>query len=898
MNELRDRRVALERRFLRPDRVPLDPDIASAPTGPATWARAIALGRLPASFADDPQRRFRVSRRVAFEFPELRDRLSYGIGEGAEFLAPVPCERQAARLLCSDPAGMLEAEAHARALLDALVGFGLDVRPRVIAWRISGCAIERPEAGAPPLGDLATLVTWLSTLMRRLTGRSLDPPHPHRRFEHVRELLEWSHRRARALDLRVPADLGPLGPLAGKRLGELPDPFTPWLQLIETGYWLVAAGRSTIELAAPFPAPDRPRLDKRGRPDIKRRSRARVVWSDTLDQLRLACMRGDVGAYATLRAACADTSEPGGAPLIHYGVFGGLGLLDAMLADDPRLDVDARDAEDRTPLMLAAGWSRGGPLGSGWRGGPVPLGSPRGDAIDAICRRLLDHGAERDAVDLRGWTALHWACCEGRADAIAPLLALGLRRDAVDHMGRTPLHVALCRAPVRASHPWVATVEALLAQGADADARDARGWTGLHYLAGSSFAPREIAELARLLRKQGAQPSRDRLGHSPATLRDGPPLRDPAFHPSTPVAAGPGAWPTPPHAREQERALLEHPDRLPLDALAVWADWLQSHGDLRGELVAAHVQAASIGRKRRRSAAAELERARLRIVPIGTQILGTIGQAEETQPGRWSATHARHRHGLLVRIDVYPRSASDLHTLATLADHEPLLSDLRLHLRQHIELMPLSLVLDELRTHTSFAGVRRLVLAGLPAELPALDHLATTFPRVRELRLIGAGKLDSLSLAWPGLQLLRLRHGDNSEWTRGGSHIELELPDLRELDLALPIGSRTSEHELDGFRRLLTQLGPTLTHLRLSPVAAETITALLDHPPPGLRTLLLDRMRGQALEQLALRVLPTCPTWLRNLDTLELGVTELVRAQRDIELDTIRTMVPIARLRP
>jgi uncharacterized protein (TIGR02996 family) len=891
MSELRDRRAALERRFLRPDRVPLDPDIASAPTGPATWARAIALGRLPASFADDPQRRFRASRRVAFEFPELRDRLSYGLGEGAEFLAPVPCERQAARLLCSDPAGMLEAEVHARVLFDALVGFGLDARPRVIAWRISGCAIERPEAGGPPLGELATTVAWLRELMQRLTGRSLDPPHAHRRFEHVRELLEWSHRRARALDLRVPADLGPL---AGKRLGELPDPFTPWLRVIETGYWLLAASRRTIELAAPFPAPDRPRLDKRGRPDIKRRSRPRVVWSDTLDRLRLACMRGDVGAYATLRAACADTREPGGTPLIHYGVFGGLAPLDAMLADDPQLDVDARDAEGRTPLMLAAGWPRGGPLGSSWRGGPVPLGHPRGDAIAGICRWLLDHGAERDAVDLRGWTALHWACCEGRADAIARLVALGFRLEALDAMGRTPLHVALSRAPAQASHPWIASVEALLAQGADADARDDRGWTGLHYLASSNFGQREITELARLLRKHGAQPNRDRLGHSPATLRDGPSLRDPAFHASTPVAAGPGAWPAPPHAREQERALLENPDRLPLEALAVWADWLQSHGDPRGELVAAHVQAASIGRKRRRSAATDLERARLRIVPIGTQILCTIGHGEETQPGRWSTTHALYRHGLLVRVDVYPRSASELHTLATLAEHEPLLSDLRLH----CELMPLSLVLDELRTHASFAGVRRLVLAGLPAELPALDHLATTFTRVRELRLIGAGKLDRLSLAWPGLERLRLRHGDTSEWTRGGSHVELELPDLRELDLALPVGARTSEQELAGFRRLLTQLGPSLTTLRLSPVAAETISALLDHPPPSLRTLLLDRTRGQALEQLALRIVPTCPTWLRKLDALELGVTELVREQRAIELATIRAMVPVARLRP
>lgn len=884
MSERRDRRVELERRFLRPDRAPLDPDLARAPTGPDTWAQAIAMGRLPASFAEDPQRRFRVHHHtVVRQLPELADRLTTDVsGCGAHSLAPLPCDRQAARLLCSDPAGMLEAETHARALLDALAEFGVEARPRVIAWRIAGCAVELPHAEGPPLGELRRTVAWLRELMQRLTGRSLDAPHAHRRFEHVCELLEWSHRWSRALDLRVPAELGPL---AGRRLGELPDPFTPWLRVIENGYWLVATGRSTIELAAPFPAPDQPRLDKRGRPDIKRRASPRPVWSASLEQLRLACMRGDVRGYATLRRACADTREPGGAPLIHYGLYGGPELLDAMLAADPGLDVDARDDEDRTPLMLAAGWVREGPLGAREAERDVPLGRSR---VDETCRWLLAHGARVNAADLRGWTALHWACHEARADAVRVLIGRKAEREANDHVGRTPLHVALARGYPPDLQDVVATVETLIELGADADARDAQGWTGLHYLAVRWHGSPQ-AELARLLRRHGAQPSRDRLDRSPAALLNDTKRRDLAFDPRTPVAAGPGPWPPARHAVELERALTDDPDRVRLDALAVWADWLQSHGDARGERIAAHVQAASLGRKRRRSAAHALARMQLRDVPLADILYGT-----EIAPGRWfSFTASESRHGVLTRFGLPPWRDVDFSLLATLLDHEPLLSDLRLSCLR----MPLAALLVGARSLAPQPGVRRLVLASLPAELPALEPLASVFPRVRELRLIGAGKLDSLALAWPGLEVLRIRHGDTSEWTQGGSHFELELPELRELDLALPVGARTSEQELDGFRRLLAQLGFSLERLRLSPVDAHTMASLLAHPPPGLRRLVLDRVRGQALEQLANRVVPACPAWLAGLDEIELGVTAQVVEQRAVELATLHAMLPKLRVR-
>ena len=57
-----------------------------------------------------------------------------------------------------------------------------------------------------------------------------------------------------------------------------------------------------------------------------------------------------------------------------------------------------------------------------------------------ILYRLLENGADINAVDNDGLTPLHWACKLGNTGAIRRLLDAGASVHATDHSGNTPLH--------------------------------------------------------------------------------------------------------------------------------------------------------------------------------------------------------------------------------------------------------------------------------------------------------------------------------------------------------------------------------------------------------------------------------------------------------------------------
>jgi hypothetical protein len=894
-SELIRRMLALERRFLRPDRIALDVSILAARSGPEVWRRAIAAGCLPSSWADDPLRRFRATEAQVRRTPEPAAEAG-GAGR-ARWLSAVPIDRQAARLLASDPQGMIEAEQHARELITTLLPFTDTARPsevgaRRIVWWIAGCSVERPEAGGPPLAHLRAPIQRIRELMERLTGKWLEPPHPHVRFRLTHELLTWSHRWARALDLRIPDEFGLL---AGRRLGELDNPFEPWLKVIATGYspWLLTS--STIELAAGFPPPGGPRPDKRGRPGIARVSSPSTLWAERLSALRLDCMRGDPAWVDRRRRQVVETRDPGSAPLIHFGVYGGPAVLDVLAAHGPALDVDAVDDEGGTALMLAAGLPRRGPLGADPRELEVPSAASLGPASIAW---LLARGARLEVRDLRGWTALHWAAFECRRANIEVLVQRDAALEARDAFGRTPLLVALSDdTKARTFSALRETIEALLTAGADADARDDQGWTALHYLAARETAGRGLASS---LRRAGTQPSRDRLGRTPGDLdMSATSNRDPAFDPRTPVAAGPGPWPPRARATELERALTEDPDtagRAPVDTLAVWADWLQNHGDARGELLAAELGTHALGRKRRHVRLRELEQVWLRLQAIGDRGLRLADHRRMLGDPR---IEVRRVHGLVVRARVDPfRLAGSqagsiglaCQAVAALVEHEPLLVDLRLACPE-IDRWPT--LLASLRELGPAPQVRRLVLGDLPSEVPRVDVLAPVFPRARELRLIGRGKLDTLTLDWPGLEILRVRHGDTSEWGRGVSGFAITIDTLHTLDLGLPIGGRARDEEVAGFRSLIERAGPALRVLRLSPVAAEFLAVLIAAPmPAGLTSLVLERVRGRAIEQLVDHLARGAATHFDRLERFELSVTAAVFQQHRVELTMLRERLP------
>ena len=131
------------------------------------------------------------------------------------------------------------------------------------------------------------------------------------------------------------------------------------------------------------------------------------------------------------------------------------------------VDLDEREATGEAPLHVAAG---GGEAG--------------------IAQLLIASGADIEVRDDDGLTPLHKAAMSGIMRAIATgvqgsaadrqartavavaLIAVGANVDAKNQSGQTPLHFAV--------FGNVAVVEALIAGGAEIDSRDAKGLTPLH----------------------------------------------------------------------------------------------------------------------------------------------------------------------------------------------------------------------------------------------------------------------------------------------------------------------------------------------------------------------------------------------------------------------------------
>jgi ankyrin repeat protein len=112
---------------------------------------------------------------------------------------------------------------------------------------------------------------------------------------------------------------------------------------------------------------------------------------------------------------------------------------------------------------------------------PVADASMRGDKESV--RSLLKQGADVNAAQGDGMSALHWASQRGDAELVQMLVFAGANAGAVTRIGQyTPLHLA-------AGHGSTAAVEALLKAGADVKAKTTNtGATPLHLAAGAGNA--------------------------------------------------------------------------------------------------------------------------------------------------------------------------------------------------------------------------------------------------------------------------------------------------------------------------------------------------------------------------------------------------------------------------
>jgi ankyrin repeat protein len=114
--------------------------------------------------------------------------------------------------------------------------------------------------------------------------------------------------------------------------------------------------------------------------------------------------------------------------------------------------------------------------------GPTSLLDAAKTGTAAELSRALKEGADANAADADGTSALHWAAHGGSVDAVSALLAAGAAVDAENRYGVRPAYLA-------AENGDAATMRALLAAGADAHAVFAEGETLLMTAARTGDVP-------------------------------------------------------------------------------------------------------------------------------------------------------------------------------------------------------------------------------------------------------------------------------------------------------------------------------------------------------------------------------------------------------------------------
>ncbi|XP_018427152.1 PREDICTED: ankyrin repeat domain-containing protein 50-like [Nanorana parkeri] len=133
---------------------------------------------------------------------------------------------------------------------------------------------------------------------------------------------------------------------------------------------------------------------------------------------------------------------------------------------------DMMDNEGRSALLLAAAAAGG----------------------EQAVRVLMDRGLNENHQDLLGWTALHWAACEGRKNVCRTLIEGGAKLGIRDSEGNTPLLLA-------AQEGHTGCVELLINRGSPVDQRGSDHMTALCFAALGGHK-----STVKLLLKKGADP--------------------------------------------------------------------------------------------------------------------------------------------------------------------------------------------------------------------------------------------------------------------------------------------------------------------------------------------------------------------------------------------------------
>ncbi|CAH0713010.1 unnamed protein product, partial [Brenthis ino] len=238
--------------------------------------------------------------------------------------------------------------------------------------------------------------------------------------------------------------------------------------------------------------------------------------------LAVAALCGAGGACAALlleRGADVNKADRDKAtPLLVAAFEGHTEICEVLL--EAEADTEAADAAGRTALWAAAaaGHAAAARLLLFWGAcvdsmdaeGRTVLSTAAAQGNVEVVRQLLDRGLDEHHRDNSGWTPLHYAAFEGHIEVCEALLEAGAKVDEADNDGKGPLMLAAQEGHTRlvellldqwgapvdqrahdgktalrlaALEGHFATVSALVARGADADAADADRRSTLYVLA-------------------------------------------------------------------------------------------------------------------------------------------------------------------------------------------------------------------------------------------------------------------------------------------------------------------------------------------------------------------------------------------------------------------------------
>lgn len=175
-----------------------------------------------------------------------------------------------------------------------------------------------------------------------------------------------------------------------------------------------------------------------------------AVWGGSYDEFFIALRQDNAAAIEILleRGFDPNTVDPSGqSGLVLALKIKSINAARA-LANASSTEIDIRNAQDETPLMLAA-----------LRG------------YVGICKDLIARDAD---VNKPGWTPLHYAATGGHIDVVRLLLEHHAYIDAESPNGSTPLMMA-------AMYGSLETVQTLVQAGADTNIKNLLGLTALDF---------------------------------------------------------------------------------------------------------------------------------------------------------------------------------------------------------------------------------------------------------------------------------------------------------------------------------------------------------------------------------------------------------------------------------